>query len=76
MTDGELWHEQRSFALRHMRQLGFGKTPMENLIISELKVCFYININEVRCMLNNFQMYSQKKYNKYAFIRFFGILNG
>lgn len=37
MTDGELWREQRSFALRHMRQLGFGKTAMETLIINELK---------------------------------------
>lgn len=44
MTDGELWQEQRSFALRHMRQLGFGKSAMETLIINELKVCFTFNI--------------------------------
>lgn len=47
MTDGKLWHEQRSFALRHMRQLGFGKNAMETLIISELKVCFNVNIREI-----------------------------
>ncbi len=36
MTDGPLWQEQRNFAERQLRQLGFGKVAMENLIIDEL----------------------------------------
>lgn len=38
MTDGPLWEEQRPFALKHLRDLGFGKTLMEDLILAELKV--------------------------------------
>ncbi|RZF48079.1 hypothetical protein LSTR_LSTR002145 [Laodelphax striatellus] len=37
MTDGPLWQEQRSFALHHLRDLGFGKLVMEDLILEELK---------------------------------------
>lgn len=37
MTDGRLWHEQRNFAERQLRQLGFGKTPTENLMKEELQ---------------------------------------
>lgn len=37
MTDGPLWQEQRNFAERQLRQLGFGKLVMENLIKDELK---------------------------------------
>lgn len=36
MTDGKLWHEQRNFAERQLRQLGFGKLVTENLIKEEL----------------------------------------
>ncbi|XP_065202918.1 probable cytochrome P450 305a1 isoform X2 [Planococcus citri] len=36
MTDGQLWHEQRNFAERQLRQLGFGKLVTENLIKEEL----------------------------------------
>ena len=37
MTDGALWSEQRRFAVRHFRQLGYGKVHMEELILAELK---------------------------------------
>ncbi|XP_069701146.1 methyl farnesoate epoxidase-like isoform X2 [Periplaneta americana] len=36
-TDGGLWHEQRSFALRHLKQLGLGRGPMEALVTAELR---------------------------------------
>lgn len=35
-TDGELWMIQRSFVVRHLRNLGFGKTAMEMKIKEEL----------------------------------------
>ena len=34
--NGELWSEQRRFALRHLRDLGFGRTASEDLIIEEI----------------------------------------
>uniref|UniRef100_A0A1B6JNF9 Cytochrome P450 n=1 Tax=Homalodisca liturata TaxID=320908 RepID=A0A1B6JNF9_9HEMI len=37
MTDGDLWQEQRNFAVRHLRSLGFGKSHMESLIVEELR---------------------------------------
>ncbi|ROT74255.1 Cytochrome P450 2J3 [Penaeus vannamei] len=36
-SSGELWHEQRRFVLRHLRDLGFGKTSLEPLMILEIK---------------------------------------
>lgn len=36
-SSGELWHEQRRFVLRHLRDLGFGKTSLEPLMILEVK---------------------------------------
>ncbi|XP_067004472.1 probable cytochrome P450 305a1 isoform X2 [Anabrus simplex] len=35
-TDGKLWHEQRSFAVRHLRKVGYGKESMEQAIQTEL----------------------------------------
>lgn len=35
-TDGPHWQEQRRFALRHLRDLGFGRTSSENLIQEEI----------------------------------------
>ena len=32
-----MWQEQRRFALRHLRDLGFGKTSAENLIQEEIQ---------------------------------------
>lgn len=40
MTDGPLWQEQRNFTDRHLRQMGYGKIKMENLIIEELDKVF------------------------------------
>ncbi|CRK95078.1 CLUMA_CG008556, isoform A [Clunio marinus] len=36
-TDGKLWNEQRSFVMRHLRNVGYGKSRMEDQIQSELK---------------------------------------
>ena len=36
-TDGPLWLEQRRFTLRHLRDLGFGKTSIENQMIDEIQ---------------------------------------
>ena len=35
-TDGDVWEEQRRFTLRHLRDLGFGRTSSENLIQEEI----------------------------------------
>ncbi|XP_077302193.1 cytochrome P450 305a1 [Arctopsyche grandis] len=35
-VDGPLWQEQRQFAMRHLRNVGFGKPIMEEYIIEEL----------------------------------------
>lgn len=34
-TDGPLWVEQRNFAVRHLRQAGYGKVQMDNHIHNE-----------------------------------------
>lgn len=36
-TDGAYWNEQRSFVVRQLRHVGYGKTKMETQIQSELK---------------------------------------
>ena len=36
-NEGELWKEQRRFTLRHLRDLGFGKTSSESLIQEEIR---------------------------------------
>ena len=35
-TDGALWQEQRRFTLRHLRDLGFGKTSIEDQMMDEI----------------------------------------
>lgn len=35
-TDGPYWLELRRFTLRHLRNFGYGKTSMENLIMQEV----------------------------------------
>ena len=35
-TQGPLWEEQRRFTVRHLRDLGFGKTSIENQIKDEI----------------------------------------
>ncbi|XP_055904244.1 probable cytochrome P450 305a1 [Eupeodes corollae] len=34
-TDGALWYEHRNFTMKQMRQIGYGRTPMEAHIIEE-----------------------------------------
>lgn len=34
-TDGPFWNEHRSFLMRHMRNLGYGKKSMETQITAE-----------------------------------------
>ena len=34
--DGEFWQEQRRFTLRHLRDLGFGKTSIEDQMMEEI----------------------------------------
>lgn len=36
MTDGDLWKEQRRFTLRHLKDLGFGKSSLEGIMIDEI----------------------------------------
>lgn len=36
-AEGELWKENRRFALHHLRNLGFGKTSMETIIADEIQ---------------------------------------
>lgn len=48
-TDGPLWSEQRNFAVRHLRQAGYGKVQMDNHIRNECNdlIEFISNLNEV-----------------------------
>ncbi len=34
--DGEVWQEQRRFTMRHLRDLGFGKTSIESQMMDEI----------------------------------------
>ena len=36
-SNGEVWKEQRRFALRHLKDFGFGRSSMEDLILDEVK---------------------------------------
>ena len=36
-VDGLLWQEQRRFTLRHLRDLGFGKTCIEDQMMDEIR---------------------------------------
>lgn len=35
-ADGDKWQEQRRFTLRHLRDLGFGKTSIEDQMMNEI----------------------------------------
>ena len=37
MTDGDLWKEQRRFTLRHLKDLGFGKSSLEAVMLDEIQ---------------------------------------
>ncbi|EFX83937.1 hypothetical protein DAPPUDRAFT_194538 [Daphnia pulex] len=36
IVDGDFWQEQRRFTLRHLRDLGFGKTSIEDQMMGEI----------------------------------------
>lgn len=36
MTDGQLWKSQRRFTIRHLKDLGFGKTKLEHFLADEV----------------------------------------
>ena len=36
-NDGQSWMEQRKFAMRHLKEFGFGKSSMESLVADEAK---------------------------------------
>lgn len=36
-VDGALWQEQRRFTMRHLRDLGFGKTSIEDQMMDEVR---------------------------------------
>lgn len=38
LVDGDFWMVQKRFTLHHLRELGFGKQSMENLIQNEVKI--------------------------------------
>ena len=50
-SQGEEHKEQRRFALRHLRDLGFGKSALEQTIHEEIKDLF----DEIREKINNDQ---------------------
>ena len=35
MTDGDLWKEQRRFTMFHLKELGFGKSSLEVVMLEE-----------------------------------------
>lgn len=41
MAEGNFWKEQRRFTQRHLKDLGFGKTSMENIIHQEVEVVLH-----------------------------------
>ncbi len=36
MTDGGLWKEQRRFTIRHLKDMGFGKSSVEIFMVDEI----------------------------------------
>ncbi len=42
---GDVWKEQRRFTLRHLRDFGFGKASMEDIIIEEFKVLVHAKLH-------------------------------
>jgi len=42
-STGETWAEQRRFALRHLRDFGFGKSSMEEIVMGEVReICDWL----------------------------------
>lgn len=47
-TDGALWHEHRIFTMKQMKNIGYGRSPMEDHIIQEADdlIDYIDNLNE------------------------------
>lgn len=43
-NEGEFWKTQRKFAIRHLRDFGFGKKTIESVILEEAEDFFRYNI--------------------------------
>jgi methyl farnesoate epoxidase/farnesoate epoxidase len=37
MTEGELWKEQRRFTIKHLKDVGVGKSSLEGIILDEIQ---------------------------------------
>ncbi|XP_046438827.1 methyl farnesoate epoxidase-like isoform X1 [Daphnia pulex] len=37
MTDGDLWKEQRRFTIKHLKDVGVGKSSLEGMILDEIR---------------------------------------
>ena len=37
MTEGELWKEQRRFTIKHLKDVGVGKSSLEGIILDEIR---------------------------------------
>ncbi len=37
MTDGDLWKEQRRFTIKHLKDVGVGKSFLEGMILDEIR---------------------------------------
>lgn len=37
MTEGELWKEQRRFTIKHLKDVGIGKSSLEGIILDEIR---------------------------------------
>ena len=37
MTEGELWKEQRRLTIKHLKDVGVGKSSLEGIILDEIQ---------------------------------------
>jgi methyl farnesoate epoxidase/farnesoate epoxidase len=37
MTDGDLWKDQRRFTIKHLKDVGVGKSSLEGMILDEIR---------------------------------------
>jgi len=59
MSEGNTWETQRRFTLKHLRDFGFKKNFMENLILDEVRevlVAFKENLDKPFCIEDTFNL--------------------